>query len=222
MTSAVEKLAFADAAARLSAARGPRARERRRFARMPVVVSGRMLDRSGREHDCRTADISPGDVRLASPTLPAVDEHVVLYLEGFGRIAGRVARRCGEAEVAIIFETSIHKREKMAEALTWSVNKEPLGLDEDGRTAAPSEAGDNPRTNARIETDLGEILNGEIIDFSLAGITIRTPRQPPLIGAWVRVGGVHGRVSRYVEGGFAIDFEPRGAPRRSLHPIQND
>mgnify|MGYP001422090013 FL=1 len=221
MTSAAEKLAFADAAARLTAARSPRTRERRRFARMPVVVSGRMLDRTGREHDCRTADISPGDVRLASPVLPEVNEPVVLYLEGFGRIAGRVARRCGEAEVAIIFETSNHKREKMAEALTWSVNKEPLGLVEADRPVA-SVAGDNPRTNARIETELGEVINGEIVDFSLAGITIRTPKQPPLIGAWVRAGGIYGRVARYVEGGFAIDFEPRGAPPRTFHQIHTE
>ena len=36
-----------------------------------------MLDALGREQDCRTADMSPGDVRIASPTLPRVGERVV-------------------------------------------------------------------------------------------------------------------------------------------------
>ncbi|HRO02370.1 MAG TPA: hypothetical protein PLS69_02035 [Terricaulis sp.] len=48
-----------------------------------------------------------------------------------------------------------------------------------------------------------------MLDFSLAGVTIRTNRAPPLIGVWVRVGALYGRVARIVEGGFAIDFERR-------------
>ena len=199
--SAAVRLDLATAAARLNAVRGPRAQERRRFRRMPVIVGGRMLDGAGREQDCRTADLSPGDVRLAAPDLPKVDDRVVLYLDGYGRLTGRVARKCGENEVAIIFEMSTHKREKMAEALTWSMNKDQLRLDE---TPAPTVK------SARVETEFGEIIDGEILDFSLAGMTIRTTKTPPPIGAWVRIGGVYGRVARRIEGGFAVDFESRG------------
>lgn len=213
MSSAAQRLDFANAAARISAAGTPKSQERRRFRRMPVIVAGRMLDGAGREQDCRTADISPGDVRLASPSLPAVDDKVVLYLEGFGRLSGRVARRCGEDEVAIIFDISTHKREKMAETLTWSLNKDPLGLEE-----APKEKS----ARARVETELGEIIDGEVLDFSLTGVTIRTPKTAPRIGEWVRVGGVYGRVARRIEGGFAIDFEPRGGAYRKLNEIKTD
>lgn len=214
MSSAAHRLDLADAAARISAAGLPRTQERRRFQRMPVVVAGRMLDSAGREQDCRTADISPGDVRLASPSLPAIDERVVIYLEGYGRLAGRVARRCGEAEVAIIFDISKHKREKMAEALTWSVNKDLLGLPDLAKEAAPS--------RTRVETELGDIFEGEVLDFSLAGMTIRTPKTPPPLGAWVRVGGVYGKVARRIEGGFAIDFGSPGAAFRRLNEIPTE
>ena len=33
-------------------------------------------------------------------------------------MSGKVARKCGEGEVAVIFDFSAHKREKMAEQLT--------------------------------------------------------------------------------------------------------
>jgi hypothetical protein len=57
-----------------------------------------------------------------------------------------------------------------------------------------------------------------VLDFSLAGITIRSRRPPPLIGVWVRVGNVYGRVARLFDNGFAIDFEQR----RQVQDTVND
>jgi|CXWL01.1.fsa_nt_gi hypothetical protein len=205
MSTSAQKLGLAEAATRLRSGMAPSARERRRFRRMPIIVGGRMLDPLGREHDCRTADISPGDVRLASTILPDVGHRVVLYLEGFGRMSGLVARRCGEGEVAIIFDFSAHKREKLAEQLTLAVNKERLGLNEEPRIIVREGV-----QLARVEAEGGEAYEGEIIDFSLAGMTLKTARHPPFLGAWVKVGGIYGRVARFTETGFAVDFEPRG------------
>lgn len=200
--SAALKVDLAAAARRLTAAQVG-IRERRRFRRMPVEVTGRLLDTMGREHDCRTADISPGDMRIVASTPPEVGSRVVIYLDGFGRVSGHVARTCGEGEVAVIFDFSAHKREKMAEQLTLVVNQE-LGIEAPERPAL-GDAGQM----IRLEFETGENYEGEVIDFSLAGVTIRSPRRPPLIGVWVRVGNVYGRVARIIEGGFAIDFDPR-------------
>ena len=63
--TAVRKLDLATAATQLTTRR-IHAAERRRFRRMPIEVSGRMLGAGGQEHDCRTADMSPGDVRITS------------------------------------------------------------------------------------------------------------------------------------------------------------
>ena len=209
MSIAAPKLDLAAAARRLTAAQVG-VRERRRFRRMPIEVSGRMLDPLGREHDCRTADISPGDIRIAAPILPGVGDRVVLYLDGFGRVSGYVARRCGEGEVAIIFDFSAHKREKMAEQLTAAANKELFTNLDLGADAKPAGVADNM---TRCEFEDGQVCQGEILDFSLAGVTVRTGRAPPLIGSWVRIGSIHGRVARLIEGGFAVDFDPR--PRRA-------
>lgn len=202
MSNTARKLDLAAAARRLTAAQVG-LRERRRFRRMPIEITGRLLDAAGREHDCRTADMSPGDVRIVSDLPPPVGERVVIYLDGFGRVSGKVARKCGEGEMAVIFDFSAHKREKMAEQLTLAVNKE-LGIEDDARPIARDGA-----QTVRLEFETGEAYDGEVVDFSLAGITIKSKRQPPLLGVWVRVGTVYGRVSRLIEGGFAIDLEPR-------------
>jgi hypothetical protein len=202
MSNTAEKIDFAAAARRLTASQVS-LRERRRFRRLPIEVSGRMLDTIGREHDCRTADISPGDIRIAAPILPGVGERVVIYLEGIGRVSGHVARKCGEGEVAIIFDFTAHKRERLAEQLTLEINR-GLGIDEPVRPAAREDG-----QLIRLEFETGEAYDGEVLDFSLAGMTIRSRRPPPLIGVWVRVGNIYGRVARLIDGGFAIDFEAR-------------
>ena len=205
MSNTAHKVDLAAAARRLTAAQVG-LRERRRFRRMPIEITGRLLDTAGREHDCRTADISPGDARIVSDVLPAVGERVVIYLNGFGRVSGKVARKCGEGEMAVIFDFSAHKREKIAEQLTLVVNKD-LGIEGDARPAVRDGA-----QTVKLEFETGEAYVGEVVDFSLAGITIKSKRPPPLIGVWVRVGTVYGRVSRLIEGGFAIDLEPRRQP----------
>jgi hypothetical protein len=203
--SAAEKFDFESIALRLHNARTG-TRERRRFRRTSLVIGGRMLDPLGREQDCRTADISPGDVRITAPVLPGIGERVVLYLDGLGRVSGKVARRCGEDEVAVIFDFSAHKREKLAEQLMLTMNAH-LGVAAEPRSMATVETGQM----ARIELESGESYQGEVLDFSLAGITLKTTKPAPLIGAWVRIGGVYGRVARLIDGGgFAVDFEPRG------------
>ncbi len=181
------------------------ARERRRFRRLPLVVGGRMLGAGGVEYDCRTADISPGDARIAATALPEIGSRVVIYLDGLGRVSGKVARRCGEGEVAVIFDFSAHKREKLAELLTLAINKD-IGVE-----PKPHAIPDGAQT-VSLQFETGEAYAGEVIDFSLAGVTIRTGRPPPLIGVWVRVGAIYGRVARLTDTGFAIDFEQR--PRR--------
>src|SRR5215831_5351695 len=123
MPTTARRLDLAAAATRLSSRRS-NAQERRRFRRSPIEVSGRLLGAGGQEHDCRTADMSPGDVRIVTTTTPPIGHQVVLYLEGFGRLSGKVARKCGEREVAVIFDFSAHKREKLAEQLMLAINRD--------------------------------------------------------------------------------------------------
>ncbi|NWG53746.1 MAG: PilZ domain-containing protein [Hydrogenophilaceae bacterium] len=196
-------LRLSDAAQRLQAARiAPRA-ERRRFRRLPITLSGRMIGPRGAEIDCRTEDISPGDVRITAAEKINPDERVVIYLDKIGRVSGRVARISGEKEYAIIFDMSAYKREKLADQLTLMIAG--AHAEEAGRKIREPKG----RAEIEIHVDGGGLIIGEVVDFSLVGMTIRTKQIPPRIGAWVRVSNVDGRVARFTDDGFAIDFESR-------------
>ncbi len=204
MVSSAPRSDLATAAELLTGAT-PRSQERRRFRRVPIVVNGRFLDADGREHDCRSADLSPGDARIAAPIEPGVGNAIVIYLEGFGRIAARVARRCGESEFAVTFETSLGKRERIAETLMWLLHRDSLAPQDAPAPRAPA----HNRPTVGVVLDDGVVLEGEVLDVSLAGLTVRTLAPAPHLGAWVRVGAVYGRVARASEDSFSVDFEPR-------------
>lgn len=196
---------MADLATQLSAARRPNAAERRRFRRVGLSVRGRMMDGAGLEHDCRTADISPGDARIAAAAAVRVGDRIVFYLDELGRLEGHVVRASADGHFAVIFSATAYKREKLAEMLTFLMSRERVTLDEDIRRARRQGGG----ALASISVDRGPAIDGEIVDFSLIGMAVRTRQPPPPIGAWVRIGAIDGRVARYIDGGFAIDFEVR-------------
>jgi hypothetical protein len=57
----------------------------------------------------------------------------------------------------------------------------------------------------RLTMPNGISITCRIIDVSQSGAGIATPERPP-IGALVTLGKVQGRVVRYLEDGFAIEF----------------
>lgn len=197
-------LRMSEAAQRISAMR-PVSRERRRFRRVPLTVGGRLMDPAGREHDCRTADVSPGDARITTAAAVQIGDRVVFYLDELGRLEGHVVRRIGESEFAVILSVTPHKREKLAEMLTWLVSRDTMAVEIEARRLPRHGTG----AMAALSIEGGPVIEGEVLDFSLVGMAVKTSHPKPPIGAWVRVGGVYGRVSRYLENGFAIDFEQR-------------
>jgi hypothetical protein len=192
---------FATVYARLATARAAASpAERRRFRRAPLTLQGRMMDALGCEHDCRTADISPGDLRVVTGAPVSVGDRIVFYLDAIGRLEGRVVRRINDREFAAILSATPHKREKLADQITFLWSRDELALQEE------TPARNTPSGRAQITLDQGGVLEGEVVDFSLVGMAIKTSSQRPPLGAWVRVGAIDGRVARHFDGGFAIDF----------------
>lgn len=152
------------------------------------------------ERAFRTLDISPGDARLTADQPPQMGDKLIIYAADFGRVEGIVTRQ-GPSDFGVRFAASVAKRERMAETLTELCNSDipQMGA---RRTRRYESAG-----GAVVELEGGGVLHCEIVDFSLVGMAVRTAATRPLIGAWVKIGAMHGRVSRYVENGFAIDFE---------------
>ena len=97
------------------------------------------------------------------------------------------------------------KREKIADALTWLVNKDRLGLS-DERIAER-----RPATGQLIAIHgKGEAIACAIAELSLFGVALKTSGPRPMIGDRVQIGERAGTCVRYIEGGFAVDF-------RTLH-----
>lgn len=203
---AASPLAQALTALQRARAKPASAQDRRRHRRVTVVLDGRMLGVDGREADLRTVDVSCGGARIDTSATLQPGGETVLYVDRLGRLPARVVRDESHGRWALTFDVTLHKRERMAEELTVLLNASPAELIEKRRT--PRRTADSAAVAA---FDDGATAPVEIIDFSLVGMTVKCARRPD-IGAWVRIGATYGRVARYVDGGFALDFQP--LPRR--------
>ena len=172
----------------------------RRHQRVPVALLGRYMLSDRREYPCQTVDMSPGGVRLTCAVVGALGERVVLYLEHIGRIEGVIARH-PPGGFAVQLSATPRKRDKIASQLTWLANREILGLPE-GRTherIVPKQ----PAVIVRLES--GREIKARVIDISMSGVALESQSAPPL-GMTVTIGSTPGKLVRYFEGGFGVQF----------------
>src|ERR1700691_5228423 len=101
--------------------------ERRRHQRVAISLLGRYMLEDKREFPCQTADMSPGDVGLIAPVRGKIGERVVAYLDQIGRIEGKIVRFT-ERGFALRLNLPLVKREKIANQLTWLINRDALGM----------------------------------------------------------------------------------------------
>ncbi|WP_336488879.1 PilZ domain-containing protein [Methylobacterium nigriterrae] len=180
--------------------RPARSADQRRHQRVPVAILGRYMLADRREFPCQTIDMSPGGVRLTCSVVGQIGERVVLYLEHIGRIEGIISRHTAGG-FAVHLNATPRKRDKIASQLTWLANRETLGLPE-GRSherLVPTHPG------VTLRLDSGREIAVRIIDVSMSGAAIASATMPA-IGAIVSVGRTPGRIVRYFEGGFGVQF----------------
>ena len=174
--------------------------ERRRFQRVRVDLLGRYMLPDRREFPCQVVNMSPGGMALVAPVAAQPGERIIAYVDHLGRLEGQVARSLPNG-FAMTISATARKRDKLAAQLTWLANRNILGLPEDRRHGRIM-----PRNPiARLILPSGINISCRIIDVSQSGAGIATDQRPP-IGALVTLGKVQGRVVRYLEDGFAIEF----------------
>jgi len=173
--------------------------ERRRFRRVAIAANGRFALPDGSEHACEVADISAGGVRVRSEQRPQVGDNVIMYVDALGRVEGPVLRSLDDGFVMRIHAGEA-KRERIAEKLTWLVNKGDLAMSEERRhMRAPTE------TTCSVLLADGRALVAHVIDMSLSGCSLDAAAFPGL-GETVIVGRVKGKVVRHHARGFAVEF----------------
>jgi len=174
--------------------------ERRRFQRVKVNLLGRYMMADRREFPCQVVNMSPGGIAVIAPVTGAPSERIIAYVDHLGRLEGHIAR-VFQNGFAMTISATARKRDKLAAQLTWLANRQVLSLPEDRRHGRIT-----PRNPiARLIMPNGLNVSCRIIDVSESGAGVATDQRPP-VGALVTLGKVQGRIVRYLEDGFAVEF----------------
>ena len=158
----------------------------------------RGLTGDGQEFQATTVDVCAGGLRINLARPMKVGENLVLYIDDIGRVEGVVARVLSEIGYAIEFKVPPRKREKIADQLTWLINRDRLGLT-DEREAERRIGG----SQVLATFGKGVPVACTVADVSIFGVALRTTGPRPMIGDAVTVGERTGTCVRYIEGGFA-------------------
>ena len=190
--------------------------ERRQYQRVRVELSGRLyIPADSQEARCQILDLSPGGAHVTSEFVPPADAQVILYIDQFGRFEGTVARP-QDGSFGVRFQCSALKREKIAEQLTLYMNRDLIDETVMRRhDRAPAKG------MARFTRANGEVVNCEVLDLSLSGVSLKTNARPP-IGEVVLIGQTSGRVVRHHADGVALEFASpeRAAPEQPVNPFR--
>ncbi len=176
--------------------------DRRRFRRVMWQAPVRGLSSTGEEFSCMTVDVCAGGLRINLARPLEKGENIVLYIEGVGRVEGVVARVLNEIGYAVEFRVPPRKRDKIADALTWLVNKDRLGLTDERSAERRPSAGQVIAIHGK-----GVSLACTVVDASLFGVALKSAGPRPMIGDRVQIGERAGTCVRYIDGGFAVDFK---------------
>jgi len=127
------------------------------------------------EYPCQVVEMSAGGMALLSPVQCREGERIVAYLDNFGRLEGIVVR-CVDGGFAVRIIASQYKREKIANLLTWLINRESLGLNEERKheRVVPR----NP--SSKLILPDGDVFDCRVIDVSLSGASIAIEKKPLL------------------------------------------
>jgi hypothetical protein len=191
--------------------------DRRRYHRVPVNFKGRLMAEDRREYPCEVINMSASDMALVTPAACQPGERIVAYLDSVGRLEGTVARTF-EGGFAVEIKASTQKRERIANLLTWYINRDLLGPE--GRQHERF----TPRIAAqKLILPNGDVYDCRVIDISLCGASIATRIKPP-VDSVVVLGRLRGRVVRHHDQGVAIQFaelqDPIVSPARSANLSQ--
>lgn len=176
--------------------------DRRRYERIKVPVSGRLMVPSGREFECRVEDISEGGIALDCEAPVNIVDRIVVYLDDLGRFEGRVVRVFGSG---FAIETNLppNQREKLYKRIACL---------KDGKADADRRAHPRRAPTERQFTENPELIFNDglhipckVLDVSVTGAHVKTQSRPP-VGAKVTLGRMQGTIVRYTTDGVGIEF----------------
>lgn len=152
------------------------------------------------EYPCQVLNISPGGMAVEAPIAGEPGERIVVYLDQMGRFEGELVR-CFPGGFAVKLSGTAYKREKIANQLTWLVNRGQLDLEEDRQheRVVPS------KTHMKITLSDGSQRDCRLLDVSLGGASVSVLPKPQ-VGEALTLGLIRGTVVRHHDQGIGIRF----------------
>lgn len=178
-----------------------RTRERRRHARVDLVLTGRYMLSDGSEYRCEIDNISPTGLSVKGERAGQFGERVVAYIDGVGRVEGSVVRR-KIGWFALEVRAPRNKLERLDDRIAWLVqNIGKDALDRRGRE----------RIDVWSEDAVALVVGGreyeaQLIDISVDGAALLVDLDLPA-GTPVMLGDQTAYVQRCFPGGVAVTFE---------------
>ena len=178
--------------------------ERRQYRRHDITLLGRFMWRLTREElTCRLLDLSIGGASMMAEKLPQMGENIILYLEEFGGLEGKVIR-IGQGSFAMSFSASHRRRQKLAAQMTWLLNRHELPTADQRRSG--HERISLPEKPVKVALADGTLADRRLLDVSISGASIATSDKPE-IGSEIVVGRLPARVVRHHARGIGVEFK---------------
>lgn len=175
-------------------------RDRRSYKRVELRLTGRFLTTESDDRELLTSNVSCDGANILSSTPPDSGEQIVCYFDDLGRVVADVVRMT-PGGFAVRFKTSILKRDKLADRLTWILNKDTLGLAEDRAATRYAASG-----QAIVILPDATQLQCRLTDISLTGAAFEALGTPPFVGDRVHTGNLPAEVVRVAGRNFAVRY----------------
>ncbi|NWG70778.1 MAG: PilZ domain-containing protein [Parvularculaceae bacterium] len=192
--------------------------ELRRYRRIPLDLPAHVVVNTVDEYEGRLVNISPGDLAVKlDPGHIVVGDAAVVSIKGLDVIEGRVARVMPDG-FALSFMLSKRRRTILVEQLMLRANSNhAAGLKD--RRSAPRHVGNEQRMACRLPD--GASLFVKILDRSVDGVSVDSPRRPP-VGSEIWMGRTRSIVMRHTMRGFVAVYDTSGQkPAPKLRAVQS-
>jgi hypothetical protein len=163
------------------------------------VVFGRFMLPDMSEHACQVLDLNDTGATFITADVPSVGLAIVAYLEDLGRVEV-ISGEPIAGGFQVKFAATGTRLEKLQQRITYLAERASGAPDH--RRHPRFEPKD--RHSSMVLPD-GRSYTCEVIDISVSGAGIKADVMPAM-GTYLMVGKMKGRVVRYLDNGFAIEF----------------
>lgn len=166
---------------------------------LKAVVFGRFMLPDMSEHACQVLDLTLEGATFITSDVPPVGLAIVAYLEDLGRVEV-ISGEAISGGFRVTYAATGMRLERLQQRIKYLMERADGAPDQ--RRHPRFEPKDK---HSSITLPDGRNYNCEVLDISVSGAAIKTDVMPAM-GTYLMVGKMKGRVVRYLENGFAIEF----------------